>query len=113
MRRILGLIAFSSVFSILAFAESYSGKLLDASCFDQKKTSLSCDATSKTKAFALDVSGTVYKLDAAGNSKAADALKNRADRATDPNKQESKEVMAKVNGTEKGGTITVESIDVQ
>ena len=97
----------------MAFAESWSGKLLDASCFDQKKTSAGCDATSKSKAFALDVSGTVYKLDAAGNSKAADALKNRADRAADPNKPGATEVTAKVNGAEKGGTITVESIDVQ
>jgi hypothetical protein len=113
MRRILALVAFSSVFSILAFAENYSGKLLDASCFDQKKTSAGCDATSKSKAFALDVSGAVYKLDAAGNTKAAEALKNRADRAADPNKPGATEVMANVSGTEKGGTIAVQSIQVQ
>jgi hypothetical protein len=54
----------------------------------------------------------VYKLDSAGNAKASAALKGRADRV-DPSKPQSKDVMAKVEGTEKGGTITVISIDVQ
>jgi hypothetical protein len=54
----------------------------------------------------------VYKLDRAGNSKAAAAIKNRADRA-DPTKQQSKDVMAKIDGTEKGGTISVENLNVQ
>jgi hypothetical protein len=112
MRKILLLVTLSGVFSICALAETYSGKLLDASCYDQQKKASSCDATSNTTAFALDVSGTVYKLDGAGNSKASAAIKNRADRS-DPSKQQPKEVMAKVDGTEKGGTIAVESIAVQ
>jgi hypothetical protein len=98
---------------MLALADSYSGKLLDATCYDQQKKAAACDATSTTTAFALEASGTVYKLDAAGNAKAADALKSRADRATDPSKSQAKQVMAKVDGTEKGGIITVEKIDVQ
>lgn len=97
---------------MLALAENYSGKLLDASCYDQQKKSASCDATSATTAFAIDVSGNVYKLDKTGNTKAAAALKNRADR-TDPTKPQSKDVMAQVTGSETGGTIAVESIDVQ
>jgi hypothetical protein len=113
MRRVLFVLAFSAVFSMLALAENWSGKLLDATCYDQQKKAASCDATSATTAFALDASGTIYKLDADGNSKAADALKNRADRAADPSKPASTHVMAKVQGTEKGGIITVESIDVQ
>jgi len=112
MRRILSLGALLGVFSMLALAESYSGKLLDASCYDQQKKSSGCDATSSTTAFAIEASGSVYKLDRAGNTKASAALKNRADRS-DPTKQQSKEVMAKVEGSEKGGTITVESVDVQ
>ena len=112
MRRSLSLVAASAVFSMFAFAESYSGKLLDAACYDQQKKASACDATSNSTAFAIEVSGTVYKLDRAGNSKASAALKNRADR-TDPSKQQSKEVMAKVDGSEKSGTITVENIDVQ
>jgi hypothetical protein len=104
--------ALTGAFAMLALAENYSGKLLDASCYEQQKKSAGCDASSATTSFSIDVTGKVYKLDASGNSKAAAALKNRADR-TDPSKQQSKEVMAKVDGSEKGGTIAVESIDVQ
>jgi len=113
MRKILSLAALLGAFSLVALAESYNGKLLDATCYDQQKKAAGCDASSSSTSFALEASGMVYKLDRAGNTKAAAALKNRADR-TDPNaKQQSKEVMAKVDGTEKGGTITVDSIDVQ
>jgi hypothetical protein len=115
MRRIVSVGALLGVFAVFALAENYSGKLLDASCYDQQKgqkASSSCDATSNTTAFALDASGTVYKLDRAGNTKASAAIKNRADRS-DPAKPQSKEIMAKVSGTEKSGTITVESIDLQ
>jgi len=112
MRKILSLVALSVVFSMWVLAETYSGNLLDASCYDQQKKASSCDATNNTTAFAIEVSGKVYKLDGAGNSKASEALKNRADRS-DPTKQQSKGVMAKVDGTEKGGIIAVESIAVQ
>ena len=80
--------------------------------YDQQKKADSCHATSTTTAFALDVSGTVYKLDTAGNSQASAAIKIRADR-TDPGKPAATEIMAKVDGTEKGGLITVDSISVQ
>ena len=113
MRRVLSLLAFSAVFSMLALADSWTGKLLDASCYDQQKKVAACDPTGTTTTFAVEASGTVYKLDAGGNAKASAAFKSRADRAADPSKPESKQVMAKVGGTEKGGTIAVESIDLQ
>ena len=113
MSRIASLLVFSTVFSMLALAGSWSGKLLDANCYDQQKQASACSATSETTAFALDAAGKIYKLDAAGNSKASEALKNRADRATDPAKPQSKEVMAQVTGTEQDGTIAVESIEVR
>jgi hypothetical protein len=112
MRRILLAITLFGVFSMCALAANYSGKLLDASCYDQQKKADSCNATSSTTAFAIEVSGTVYKLDNAGNSKASAAIKNRADRS-DPSKPQSMVIMAKVDGTEKGGTIAVDSVDVQ
>jgi hypothetical protein len=112
MRRFLSAAALFGVFSVAALAESYSGKLLDASCYDQQKKASACGATSSTASFALEVSGTVYKLDSAGNTQASAALKNRADRV-DPSKPQAKEVMAKIDGSEKGGTIAVTSIDVQ
>ena len=95
-----------------ALAANYSGKLLDASCYDQQKKADSCNATSSTTAFAIEVSGTVYKLGSAGNTKASAAIKNRADRS-DPSKPQSAEIVAKVDGAEKGGIISVESIEVQ
>lgn len=113
MHKVLGLVAISALFSTLALAENWSGRLLDSTCYDQQKKVDSCDATSRTTAFALSASGGVFKLDAAGNAKAATALKSRADRSTDPTKAQSKEVMAKVEGTQKAGVIMVESIDIE
>ena len=113
MRKTLSLLAFSTIFSVAAFAEDWSGKLIDANCYSQTKKTASCDATGTTSAFALEVSSKVYQLDAAGNSKAASAMKNRADRAVDPANPQSKEIIAKVSGAEKSGTITVETIDIQ
>jgi hypothetical protein len=113
MKNILPLLAVCSLFSVAALADSFSGKLIDASCYSQQKKSAGCDATSTTTAFALDVSGKVYALDAVGNAKAATAMSSRADRAADPNDPQAKSVMAKVNGTEKGGTITVDTVDIQ
>jgi hypothetical protein len=112
MRRIPVLITLAAGFSALALAESWSGNLLDATCYDKAKSAESCEATTMTTSFAIDVSGKVYKLDEAGNSKATAALKNRADRA-EPGKTQSPIVMAKVEGTEKSGTITVQNLDVQ
>jgi hypothetical protein len=113
MKKILTLLSCGAVFSMLALGESWSGKLIDANCYDQQKKVASCDASGTTTTFALEVSGKVYKLDASGNSKAGTALKNRADRAADPTNPQAKSVMAKVDGTEKGGVITVDNIDIQ
>jgi hypothetical protein len=113
MKHILPVVAFCSLFSVAAFADDYSGKLIDANCYSQSKKTAGCDATSTSTAFVLEASGKVYTLDAVGNGKAATAMSSRADRAADPKDPASKAVMAKVSGTEKGGTITVETIDVQ
>jgi len=113
MRKILSLIAFSSVFAMLAFADDWSGKLVDANCYSQQKKATGCEATTATTTFALDVSGKLYMLDSNGNSKAATAMKSRADRATDPSNPKANEIVAKVSGTESGGTITVDNIDIQ
>ncbi len=113
MKNILPLIAICSSLSMAAFGEDYSGKLIDANCYSQQKKTTGCDATSASTAFVLEASGKVYTLDAAGNAKAQTALSSRADRAADPANPQSKAVMAKITGTEKGGTITVDSIDIQ
>jgi hypothetical protein len=113
MQKILSLLALGTLFSVAALADNWSGKLIDAGCYAQQKKATGCDATSTTTSFALDVSGKIYTLDASGNTKAATAMKSRADRAADPSDPSSKSVAAKVSGTESGGTITVESVDVQ
>jgi hypothetical protein len=59
------------------------------------------------------VAGKIYRLDAAGNSRAAMALRDRLDRSSDPAKTMSTPCTAKVTGTEKDGLIAVESIALQ
>ena len=114
MRRIITLGATLLFVSALAFAETYSGKLVDANCAQQQKDA-ACTPNASTSAFAIQVSGKTLKLDAAGNSKAAAALKvssNGADRAQDPNAADS-QVMATIQGTLNGDEIKVDSIEVK
>jgi hypothetical protein len=113
MKKILPLVVFGSLFSVAAFGENYSGKLIDANCYSQQKKTAGCDATSASTTFVLEASGKVFTLDAAGNTKAQTAMSSRADRAADPANPQSTAVIAKVSGSEKGGTITVDTIDVQ
>ena len=115
MKQTLYVMALSAALSMAAFAGDWSGKLIDATCHDQQQQTkvASCDATGATTSFAIDVSGKVYKLDPAGNTKAATAMKDRADRSTDPAKALSGSLTAKVSGSEKDGMISVENIEVQ
>ena len=113
MRRVLSLLGVVAVFSGLALAETFHGKLIDVSCHNLDK-SAACDPTATTSMFALNVGGKFYNLDDAGNAKAVEAIKNRADRAADPAKPASAAVNAKVTGTKEAGDILkVESIEVQ
>jgi hypothetical protein len=112
MRKVLTFAAPVAFFAVLAFAESWNGTLLDATCMETQKNMKTCAATSATTAFLLHVSGKSYKLDDAGNTKAVEAIKNRADRA-DPNAPPNAAVSAKVSGTKSGDTITVETLEVQ
>ena len=114
MRRILTLCAFVALFSTLALAETWTGRLVDASCVEQQKAATTCDPTSSTTTFAIVVSGKAYKFDDAGNTKTMDALKGRADRSSDPNKPPSPQISAKVTGSKDGdNTLKVEAIEVQ
>jgi hypothetical protein len=117
MRRILTMCAVVAVFTTLALAESWTGKLVDAGCADQQKGDqqkmATCDPSSTTTAFALVASGKIFKFDDAGNAKAAEALKSRADRSANPNTPPSTTITAKVTGTAEGANLIVESIEVQ
>jgi hypothetical protein len=111
MRTILKLGAIASILSGLALAETLNGRLLDATCVQQQKNA--CDPTGTTTAFIMAVGDKAYKLDDAGNAKAVEALKNRADRTKDPSGQASTQVTARVSGTVEGEILKVEAIQVQ
>ncbi len=110
------LIAAASLFSVMAFAETWTGTLVDASCMDSKKSSAQCSPTSSTSAFALVLAdGKAVKLDDAGNTKAADAIKNNADRSKNSSQPgaAAATTSAKVTGTLSGDTIKTDSVEVQ
>jgi hypothetical protein len=114
LRRSVTLFALLTVFSVLMFAKSFQGRLIDATCYNQQKSATACDPTSTTTAFALLVSNQAYMLDAAGNTKAADALKSRADRSANPSQPSSTHVTAKVSGTVGAdNTLKADTITVQ
>jgi len=114
MKRLLTLFSVATVFTGLALAADWSGKLLDAACYAQEKGAKPCDATATTSTFLIDVAGKVYRLDDAGNTKAATALKSGADRSKDPGQPAGGgPVMAKVTGTAEGETIKVDTIEVR
>ncbi len=114
MGRSMPLLALLTVFSGLAMAESWQGRLLDASCYEQHKSAATCDATSSTTTFSLFVSNQAYKLDDAGNAKVVEALKSRADRSSDPSKPLAGMIMAKITGSKEGeGILKVESVELQ
>lgn len=116
MQRLLMLTAFLGLFAALGMAETYTGKLIDVTCLSQAKPTVqTCQPTSSTTAFALvDANSRVYKLDDAGNAKAANALKGRADRSSDPNAPKAPTVIeATITGTMNGNVITVDQIQVQ
>jgi hypothetical protein len=112
MRRVFTIATTAAFFAALALAENLTGNLLDTSCLDQKKEVASCQANGTTTTFALQVSSKTYRLDDVGNQKAILALKERADRSTDPTAAAAP-VNAKITGTRDGEILKVDSIEVQ
>ena len=99
----------------LVLAETYTGKLVDASCAAQEKNA-ACTPTPSTTAFALVAAGKMLKLDTAGNAKAAEALRENnsgANRAKDPSTLGTGGVNATVTGTAREDQLKVESIEIQ
>ena len=92
----------------MGFAESWTSKLVDAVCkVSSEAENLSgavCAVTPATHLFAIQLSNTkVLNLDAAGNEKAANAVKNV--KKTNPR--------AIVTGSLEGLMVRVETIEVQ
>jgi hypothetical protein len=105
--------------SMAAYAETWDGKLIDATCFenfsssatdgrkapDLDKLDKDCAPTPGTTTFAVIDHGKVYKLDAIGNTKvAADVYGG----AVKPDKD--RDVHVTVKGKLQGDTIIVESV---
>jgi hypothetical protein len=98
--------------SLLCLAESWSGKVVDAACKDQAAAAPApapaanaCEPTASTVSFGIELSdGKVLKLDSAGNSKAAEAVKNNAGKSS---------LQATVTGSMEGQTVKVETIDIK
>lgn len=95
------------------FAESWTGKLIDANCSAASNSSSnsssssklpeSCTPTSSTKVFAIQTpDGKIYRLDSSGNSKAVEQVKSN------PGKTD-----VTVSGSLNGQMVKVESIQLQ
>ena len=113
MRKSFMLLTLLGVCSVLSFADSFQGRIVDATCYDQHQSLTTCDPTSASTSFEIFVANKPYKLDAAGNSKVAEALKSRADRSSDPTKAPSTQVMAKITGTKDGDNLKVDAVEIQ
>jgi hypothetical protein len=113
MKSFLPVTACVAVFAALCWAETFHGKLVDVSCAIQEDSGNSCNPTSSTTKYGLVVSGKIYRFDDAGNAKASQALKSRADRLADPSVPQMNDgVKATVKGTLEGEIIKVESVEV-
>ena len=115
MRKLMTICGILAVFSMLAMADNWSGKLLDAGCYDKHKTDESCVAKAGSDAYVLDVNGTIYRLTFGSNDMVRRAMESRADRANNPNPPDKHApVSAKVTGTlHDGDKIKVDTIEIQ
>jgi hypothetical protein len=91
----------------LGLAETWTGKLVDATCAAKGESSAphanQCAPTRSTKSFGIELpDGRVYKLDASGNTKASEAMK------TNPRTE-----TVTINGQLDGQTVKVDSINLQ
>ena len=98
----MALIAFAAT----AFADTFTGTLIDAMCQDKDlpshttKCALQCSASG----YGLMAAGKFLKFDAAGNAKALAVLKATS---------KQNDLQATISGTLDGETLHVDSIDLQ
>jgi hypothetical protein len=108
--------------AMASYAESWTGKLIDASCYNSNKAAPAsvdhkgaptsgekldrdCAPTATTSAYALHANGKVYMLDSSGNAKAAADFQGGAIK---PDKDG--DVHVTVSGKMQGDTISVDSL---
>ena len=114
MRNMMILAALGTLFAALACADTWNGRLFDATCLDQQKNQ-SCDPTATTVSFAINVAGKIYRFDDAGNAKAVEALraKTQGGKETGTGANTGAAVNAKVSGTIEGEVVKVEAVQLQ
>lgn len=108
MKRFASIATLFVMAATFVFADSWTGRLVDAACKVSNQGSdasmSSCPVTNATHLFAIELADAkVLILDAAGNEKAADAIKNTP--KTD--------LHATVTGSLDGQTVKVEKIEIQ
>ena len=107
MKRFLLLSAAASLLSAGAFAETWTGTLVDVMCKgkDLSSHTTKCAVGCAKSGYGLVLSdGKFVKFDEGGNAKALSALKSTS---------KEKDLKAKVNGALDGDTVTVSSIELQ
>lgn len=104
---------------VACYAESWTGKLIDASCLERFSTAANsgkkaldldkldkdCAPTPATATFAVLDGDKIYKLDASGNSKVMATIYGGAIKA-----DHDKDVHVTVTGTKNGDTIMVDGV---
>ena len=107
MKRILLLTAASALFSISAFAETWTGTLVDVMCKgkDLSSHTAKCAINCARSGYGVVLSdGKFVKLDEGGNAKALAALKSTSTE---------KDLKVKVTGALDGDTVKVSAIELQ
>ena len=109
-----------SIASTLCLAESWTGKLIDATCAEQGKNTSpnaangqsskdmkACTPKESTTSFAIrTLDGRIIKLDSTGNVLATDTFKANS-------KGNKGEMVITINGTMTGDTVQVDSVNPQ
>lgn len=101
-----------AVLASAAFAESWTGPLVDTSCMTEQRSVKACQPTNSTTHYSVVANDQVYELDQNGNAKAAAILKTSADREANPNGKTAL-IVVNVTGTKDGNTIRVDSLAIQ
>ncbi len=109
--------------AMASYAETWNGKLIDASCYDSNKAAPTsavdhkaaptsgekldrdCAPTATTSTFAVHANGKVYRLDSSGNAKAAADMQGGAIKA-----DKDGDVHVTVSGKMQGDTISVDNL---
>ena len=113
--RILNFLLMGSLLvSRAAFADEFTGTLVDADCMHRNGGPHACDAGVNTTAFSLLAAGRAYQFTRAGNLKVSAAMKQRERlHDADPHYPYSRPPNALVTGQQAGKTIIVKRIVIE